>query len=55
MTRKEFLVIAIATLITIIAWVVFDAIHARANVKPPADVENALTPIETNFDLEVFK
>jgi hypothetical protein len=55
MTRKEFLIIAIATLITIIAWVSFDILHARAIVKPTPDVEDAITPIDPNFNTGVLK
>lgn len=51
MTRKEFLIISIATLITVIAWVVFDILHARAQVQIQADVKEVIEPINPNFDV----
>ena len=52
MTKKGYLLIAIATLITIILWVVFDVIHKRSAVKIPPDVEKLTEPIDPNFNLE---
>ena len=51
MTRKEFLIISIATLITVIAWVVFDILHARAQVKIPDNIKEVIEPINPNFDV----
>lgn len=50
MARKEFLIIAIATLITIIAWVVFDIIHRVSTVKLPPNIEKTIEPIEPGFN-----
>lgn len=55
MTRKEFLLIAIATLITIIAWVVFDIIHKRSAVQLPPDTQKIIEPIDPNFNVSTIK
>lgn len=55
MTRKEFLAVAIATLITIIAWVAFDIIHKRAQVHLPSDIQKIIEPIDPNFNLGNIK
>ena len=52
MTKKEYLLIAIATLITIILWVVLDVIHKKSEVKIPPDIEKIVEPIDSNFNLE---
>ncbi|MBI4036466.1 hypothetical protein HY386_01135 [Candidatus Daviesbacteria bacterium] len=52
MGRKEFLIIAIATLITVLAWVIFDILHARAKVTIPPKTQELIEPLNPNFDLE---
>ena len=52
MTKKEFLIIAIATFITIVAWVVFDILHTRAAVEISAETQQIIEPIDPNFNLE---
>lgn len=52
MNKKEFLIIAIATLITVIGWVVFDIIHARYEIKTTPNLEELARPIDPNFDLQ---
>ena len=52
MSSKEFLIIVIATFITVVGWVVFDIIHKRAAVEIPANIQEIITPVEPNFDLE---
>jgi len=49
--RREFLIIAIATLITIIAWAVLDTIHTRTETEVPQKWRDAVKPIEPNFDM----
>lgn len=51
MLKKEFFIIAIATLITILAWVAFDIIHKRQQVEIPSSVQEKLEPLNPNFDL----
>ncbi len=55
MTRKEFLLIIIATLITVIAWAVFDIIHKRSAVHLPPNIQNIIEPIDPNFNLGNIK
>lgn len=52
MTKKGYLLVVTATLITIILWVVFDVLHKRSDVKIPPDVEKLVEPIDPNFNLE---
>lgn len=52
MSSKEFLIIVIATFITVVGWVAFDIIHKRAAVEIPANIQEVITPIDPNFDLE---
>lgn len=54
MLSKEFLIIAITTLITIASWVTFDIIHSRTQVKTTSNIEELTRPINPNFDLEGF-
>lgn len=51
MTRKEFLIGAILTFVIIIAWVIFDLIHANAKVETSRKVQQLIEPINPNFDL----
>ena len=55
MTKKAYLVIAIITLMTVFAWVVFDIIHARSQVETPAELQSITEPIDPNFDLDALK
>lgn len=50
MTKKEWLIAAILTFITICAWVVFDILHARANVEIPQKVQEIIEPISPQFN-----
>lgn len=52
MSRKEWLIAAILTLITICAWVVFDIIHARSQVEIPPKLQQVIEPIDPNFNTE---
>lgn len=49
--RREFLMIAIATLITIIAWAVLDTLHTRTETEVPQKWKEAVLPINPNFDV----
>ena len=56
MTKKAYLIVAIITLATVIAWVIFDIIHARSQVETPAELQKTITePIDPNFDLDALK
>lgn len=51
MTKKEWLIAAILTFITVFSWVVFDIIHARAQVQIPTQLQQVIEPISPDFDL----
>ncbi len=51
MTKKEWLIAAILTFITVSAWVVFDILHARAKVEIPPKVQGVIEPISPEFNL----
>lgn len=51
MTKKEWLIAAILTFITISAWVIFDILHSRAKVDIPPKVQEVIEPISPEFDL----
>lgn len=48
-------IIAIITLVTIIGWVVFDVIHARAKTEIPPETQKLIEPINPTFDQEAIK
>lgn len=50
MTRKELLITAILTFITIVAWVLFDIIHTRAQVEIAPEIQELIEPINPEFD-----
>ncbi|MBI2338136.1 hypothetical protein HYU95_03035 [Candidatus Daviesbacteria bacterium] len=52
MTRKEWLFAAILTFATILAWVVFDIIHTRAQVEVPQKLQEVIEPINPNLNTE---
>lgn len=49
MTKKEWLVAAIFTFITLCAWVVFDILHTRTKVEIPNNVQQLIEPINPEF------
>lgn len=51
MTKKGWLIAAILTFITVCAWVIFDILHARAQVEIPAEVQKVIEPISPEFNL----
>lgn len=55
MTRKEWLLAAIFTLVTVIVWVISDAFHARAKVEIPPKVQEIIEPISPDFDLKALE
>lgn len=54
MTKKEWLIAAILTFITVVAWVVFDILHTRAQVEIPAKTKEIIEPINPEFDTSVL-
>lgn len=49
--RNKFLIIAIATLITVLSWAILDTIHKRAAATVSIQWQEAAEPIDPNFDL----
>jgi len=49
-SRKELLIAAILTFITICAWEVFNVLHARAQVEIPQKTQELIEPINPEFD-----
>lgn len=55
MTRKEWLLAAILTFITILAWVVFDILHSRSQVEVPSKIQEVIEPINPDFNTSVLE
>lgn len=55
MTRKEWLIAAILTFITICSWVIFDIIHTRSQVEIPQNLQEVIEPINPDFDTGVLE
>lgn len=53
-TKKEWLIAAILTFITVCAWVIFDILHTRAQVEIPAKVQEIIEPISPEFDTSIL-
>lgn len=54
MSGKQFLYIIIATFLTVCAWVIFDILHSRSEVKTSPQVEQLLEPLDPKFDQETI-
>lgn len=52
MTKKEWLIAAVLTFITICAWVIFDVIHTRAQVEIPQKLQEVIEPINPEFNTQ---
>ena len=50
MTRKEWLIAAILTFITLCFWVISDILHTRAQVEIPTKVQEIIEPINPEFN-----
>jgi len=50
MTKKGWLIATILTFITVCAWVIFDILHARAQVEIPPEVSKIIEPINPEFN-----
>lgn len=55
MTKKEWLIVAILTFITVCSWVVFNILHARAEVEISPKLQEATTPLNPDFDTSVVE
>ena len=52
MSKKEWLIAAILTFITILAWVISDAIHTRSEVQIPQKLQEVIEPISPDFNIQ---
>lgn len=50
MNRKEWMIAAILTFITICVWVVGDILHTRAQVEIPAKIQELIEPINPELN-----
>ena len=55
MDRKSFFIISIATLITVVAWVMADVIHSTTNVEVSPDIQKVIEPLSPDFDSAAIK
>ena len=53
--RREFLIIAIATLITVLSWAVLDTLHNRSQTGVIPKWQDAAEPLEPDFDLSFLQ
>lgn len=51
MTKKQWLVAAILTFITICAWVAFDILHTRSQVEISPKLQDVIEPLSPDFDI----
>lgn len=52
MNKKEWLIAAILTFITISAWVIFDILHTRASVTISPKLQEIIEPISPQFNTQ---
>lgn len=52
MTKKEWLIAAILTFVTILAWVIFGIIHIRSQVQIPTQLQIIIEPISPDFNIK---
>lgn len=55
MTRKEWLIAAILTFVTLCAWVIFDILHTRAQVEISPKLQEVIEPIDPNFNTKILE
>jgi len=52
MTKKEWLIAAVLTFITLSAWVIFDILHTRSEVEISPKLQEVIEPISPEFNTE---
>ena len=50
MTKKQWLIAAILTFTTIVAWMIFDILHARSQVEISPKLQEVIEPISPDFN-----
>lgn len=49
MSSKYWLIVTILTLLTVVAWVIFDIVHTRSQVEIPPKWQEVTEPISPDF------
>lgn len=52
MTRKEWLIAAVLTCVTMLAWVIFNILHVRAKVEIPQKLQEVIEPVNPDFNIQ---
>lgn len=52
--KKDLLITAILTLVTVVALVIFNINHSQSQVEISSEIQNMLSPIDPNFNTKVF-
>lgn len=52
--NKQTLLVVLITFLTILAWVIFDIIHARSQVTISPETESLISPINPNINLSIL-
>ncbi len=55
MIKKQWLIAAILTFITILAWVGFDIYHAQAKVEIPPKTQEVIEPINPELNTKILE
>lgn len=55
MTKKQWLIAAILTFITVCAWIVLDIIHTKAKVEIPSQIQEIIEPINPELNTKVLE
>lgn len=53
--KKQWLVAAILTFITVCTWVISDILHTRAQVEIPTKVQEIIEPISPEFNTSILE
>ena len=55
MTKKEWLIAAILTFITVCAWVVFDILHKSSSSQQEPETQEIIEPVDPNFRTDILE
>ena len=50
MNKKQWLIAAVLTFTTIVAWVIFDILHSRSQVEISPKLQEVIEPISPDFN-----
>lgn len=50
MIKKEWLIVASLTFLTIVCWVIFDILHSRSQVEISPKLQEVIEPISPDFN-----